>query len=34
MSLIVLRYPSNAYIVDERDGMRIFLPMREYEERM
>ena len=34
MSLIVLRYPSYAYVVDERDGMRIFLPMREYEERM
>jgi hypothetical protein len=34
MSLIVLRYPSYAYVVDERDGMRIFLPIREYEERM
>lgn len=34
MSLIVLRYPSYAYVVDERDGMRIFLPMREYEVRM
>jgi hypothetical protein len=26
MSVIVLRCPPSAYIVDERDGMRIFLP--------
>lgn len=26
MSLMILRYPSHAYVVDERDGMRIFLP--------
>lgn len=26
MSLLVLRYPSYAYVVDERDGMRVFLP--------
>lgn len=24
---VALRYPSSAYVVDERDGMRIFLPM-------
>jgi hypothetical protein len=29
MSLIVLRYPSHAYVVDERAGMRIFLPASE-----
>ncbi len=23
---VVLRYPSSAYVIDERDGMRIFLP--------
>ena len=26
ISSIVLRYPSHAYIVDEQDGMRVFLP--------
>ena len=26
MSVIVLRYPSHAYVVDERDGMRVFVP--------
>ena len=26
ISLIVLRYPAHAYVMDERDGMRIFLP--------
>jgi hypothetical protein len=25
--LIVVRYPPQAYIVDERDGLRVFLPM-------
>ena len=29
MSLMVLRYPPHAYVVDERDGMRIFLPINE-----
>jgi hypothetical protein len=24
--LITLRYPERAYVMDERDGMRIFLP--------
>ena len=27
--MIVLRYPSYAYIIDERDGMRIFMPQNE-----
>jgi hypothetical protein len=27
ITALVLRYPANAYIVDERDGVRIFLPM-------
>lgn len=26
ITAIVLRYPAHAYIVDERDGMRVFLP--------
>jgi len=26
MAAIVLRYPRTAYVIDERDGMRIFLP--------
>ncbi len=26
---VVLRYPSHAYVVDERDGVRIFLPSRQ-----
>ena len=26
ISFIVLRYPSYAYVVDEHDGMRVFLP--------
>ncbi len=26
MAAIVLRHPSNAYVMDERDGMRVFLP--------
>lgn len=26
ITTIVLRYPSSAYVIDERDGMRIFLP--------
>lgn len=29
MSVIVLRYPSTAYVMDERDGMRVFLPKKE-----
>ncbi len=29
ISAIVLRYPAHAYVVDERDGMRIFLPTSE-----
>jgi len=29
ISAIVLRYPSHAYVVDERDGIRIFLPPKE-----
>ena len=27
ISMIVLRYPTTAYIIDERDGIRVFLPM-------
>jgi hypothetical protein len=26
MALIVLRYPAAAYVIDERDGMRVFIP--------
>jgi hypothetical protein len=26
MTMIVLRYPPTAYIIDERDGIRVFLP--------
>lgn len=26
ISAVVLRYPQSAYVVDERDGMRLFLP--------
>lgn len=26
ISAVVLRYPSSAYIIDEKDGMRVFLP--------
>ncbi|MBI4771421.1 MAG: DUF3267 domain-containing protein [Chloroflexi bacterium] len=26
MAVIVARYPAHAYVIDERDGMRIFLP--------
>jgi hypothetical protein len=26
IAAVVLRYPSHAYVVDEKDGMRIFLP--------
>jgi hypothetical protein len=26
MALIVIRYPAAAYIIDERDGMRVFVP--------
>ncbi len=29
MSVIVLRYPVPAYVIDERDGMRIFLPQED-----
>lgn len=27
MTMIVLRYPATAYVMDERDGLRIFLPI-------
>lgn len=27
ITVIVLRYPKHAYIIDERDGMRVFLPV-------
>lgn len=27
MTMIVLRYPAKAYVMDERDGLRIFLPI-------
>ncbi len=27
ISLVVLRYPPRAYVIDERDGMRIYLPL-------
>jgi hypothetical protein len=26
ITMIVLRYPTIAYIMDERDGIRVFLP--------
>lgn len=29
ISTLVLRYPSHAYVIDEQDGMRIFLPVGE-----
>jgi len=29
MVLIILRYPSEAYVMDERDGMRLYLPQAE-----
>ncbi|MGA9116686.1 MAG: DUF3267 domain-containing protein [Bacteroidota bacterium] len=29
ITAIVIRYPSNAYVVDERDGVRIFMPENE-----
>lgn len=29
ITTIVLRYPSYAYIIDEHDGMRIFMPQKE-----
>ena len=27
MTMIVLRYPATAYVMDERDGLRLFLPI-------
>ncbi|MCX7683513.1 MAG: DUF3267 domain-containing protein [Anaerolineae bacterium] len=30
ISAIVLRYPAHAYVIDERDGMRVFLPAEEH----
>lgn len=27
MTIIVLRYPAAAYVMDERDGLRLFLPI-------
>ncbi len=27
MTIIVLRYPATAYVMDERDGLRLFLPI-------
>jgi hypothetical protein len=33
LTAILLRYPSNAYVVDEKDGMRVFLPNNEVGDR-
>ena len=30
ISGITLRYPTHAYVIDERDGIRVFLPDKEY----